>query len=128
MRASAQQSREWIDGFLFVGNHLALDFLNTRLVNEERPLELLPDTVSLRRCLNAAGLLKAVGKDPTAQTCMRTIVKFCGSALIALPFLRNTGWKDDERDESDDPISRAAGMEKFGATVLTGNTTRAATI
>ena len=55
--ASAQQA-EWIDGFLFVGNHLALDLLNTRLVNEGGPLELLPDTASLRRWFNAGGLLK----------------------------------------------------------------------
>ena len=30
MPITSQAPKEWIDGFLFVGNHLALDFLNTR--------------------------------------------------------------------------------------------------
>jgi predicted RNA-binding Zn ribbon-like protein len=49
--------REWIDGFIFVGNHLALDFLNTRLVLPEGPKELLPDVDALIRWLVASGLL-----------------------------------------------------------------------
>src|SRR6516164_7031228 len=49
--------REWIDGFLFVGNHLALDFLNTRPVLSEGPTELLPDVDALVRWLVALGLL-----------------------------------------------------------------------
>ena len=49
--------KEWIDGFLFVGNHLALDFLNTRLVLPEGPKELLPDIDALIRWLVASGLL-----------------------------------------------------------------------
>ena len=65
---SAQQSEEWIDGFLFVGNHFALDFLNTRLVNDAGPLELLPDTASLSRWFDAVGLLKVTDKDQAAQT------------------------------------------------------------
>lgn len=48
---------EWIDGFLFVGNHLALDFLNTRPVLAEGPKELLPDVDALVRWLVASGLL-----------------------------------------------------------------------
>ncbi len=68
MGATAGQSGEWTDGFLFVGNHLALDFVNTRLVNEEGPLELLPDTASLRRWCKAVGLLKGAEKDQLAQT------------------------------------------------------------
>ena len=68
MGASAQQSGEWIDGFLFVGNHLGLDFLNTRLVNEEGPVELLPDTASLGRWLKASGLLKGLAKNQTVQS------------------------------------------------------------
>ena len=65
---TAMQSKEWTDGFLFVGNHLGLDFLNTRLVNEQGPVELLPDTTSLRRWFHAVGLLKGVKKDQVAQT------------------------------------------------------------
>ena len=66
--ASAQQSGDWIDGFLFVGNHLGLDFLNTRLVNEEGPVELLPDTASLGRWLNALGLLNGLAKNQIVQS------------------------------------------------------------
>jgi predicted RNA-binding Zn ribbon-like protein len=92
MGASAQQSGEWIDGFLFVGNHLALDFLNTRLVNEEGPLELLPDTASLRRWLNAVGLLKAAGRDPSAQAWQKSQVgqRFLEDLLVFRERLRST--------------------------------------
>jgi hypothetical protein len=34
---------DWRDGFLFVSNHLALDFLNTRPVQNGEPTELLSD-------------------------------------------------------------------------------------
>ena len=34
---------DWKDGFLFVGDHLALDFLNTRPIQDDEPTELLPD-------------------------------------------------------------------------------------
>ena len=50
---------EWIDGFLFVGNHLALNFLNTRPVLEDGPRELLPDTEAFGRWLVAAGLVSS---------------------------------------------------------------------
>ena len=53
-----QDRQEWVDGFLFVGNHPALDFLNTRLVNADEPVELLPDTGSLTRWLVASGILR----------------------------------------------------------------------
>jgi putative stress-induced transcription regulator len=36
-------SSDWRDGFLFLGNHRALDFLNTRPVMDGQPLELLRD-------------------------------------------------------------------------------------
>lgn len=47
----------WRDGFLFVGNHLALDFLNTRPVQNGEPMELLSDFGALLRWFQAAGLL-----------------------------------------------------------------------
>jgi len=34
---------DWKDGFLFLGNHLALDFLNTCPVQNGETVELLPD-------------------------------------------------------------------------------------
>jgi predicted RNA-binding Zn ribbon-like protein len=49
---------DWRDGFLFVGNHLALDFLNTRPVQNGEPTELLSDFSALLRWFQAAGLLR----------------------------------------------------------------------
>ena len=34
---------DWKDGFLFLGNQLALDFLNTRPILNGKETELLPD-------------------------------------------------------------------------------------
>jgi len=48
---------DWRDGFLFVGNYLALDFLNTRPVQNGEPTELLSDFSALLRWFQAAGLL-----------------------------------------------------------------------
>jgi predicted RNA-binding Zn ribbon-like protein len=48
---------DWREGFLFVGNHLALDFLNTRPVQDGEPMELLSDFGALLRWFHAAGLL-----------------------------------------------------------------------
>ncbi len=50
---------DWKQGFLFVGNHLVLDFLNTRPVQDGKSLELLPDFRALLRWFEAAGLLPA---------------------------------------------------------------------
>jgi len=49
----------WRAGFLFVGNQLALDFLNTCPVQEGRPLELFPDFSAVLRWFQAAGLISA---------------------------------------------------------------------
>jgi predicted RNA-binding Zn ribbon-like protein len=48
---------EWRDGFLFLGNHLALDFINTRPVLDDAPQELLADWPSLVRWFRAAELI-----------------------------------------------------------------------
>jgi predicted RNA-binding Zn ribbon-like protein len=48
---------DWRDGFLFVGNQLALDFLNTCPVQNGEPMELLPDFGALLRWFQAAELL-----------------------------------------------------------------------
>jgi predicted RNA-binding Zn ribbon-like protein len=50
---------DWRDGFLFVGNYLALDFLNTRPVQNGEPMELLSDFSALLRWFQAAGLLNS---------------------------------------------------------------------
>lgn len=82
MGTTAQQTGDWIDGFLFVGNHLTLDLLNTRLVNDEGPVELLPDVASLARWFQAAGLLKGAGKgeawhdSPAARRFLKDLLLF----------------------------------------------------
>ncbi|HKV62412.1 MAG TPA: ABATE domain-containing protein [Candidatus Acidoferrum sp.] len=58
MRKATNRS-DWKDGFLFVGNQLALDFLNTRPVQDGEPSELLPDFSALLRWFQAAGRLSS---------------------------------------------------------------------
>jgi len=58
-RPRATHSTDWKDGFLLVGNHLALDFLNTCPVQNGEPVELLPDFGALLRWLQAADLVSA---------------------------------------------------------------------
>jgi len=76
---------EWRDGFLFVGNHLALDFLNTRPVQNGEPTELLSDFRALLRWFQAAGLLSSrevtnlqrqSGQSATAQRALDDIRQF----------------------------------------------------
>lgn len=57
--SKATSKSDWKDGFLFVGNQLALDFLNTRPVQNGKPSELLPDFSALLRWFQAADLLSS---------------------------------------------------------------------
>ena len=57
MADASRQQQEWVDGFLFVGNHLALDFLNTKPILEGEPRELLADAAALERWLIASGIV-----------------------------------------------------------------------
>ena len=58
-RAKAEAESIWKQGFLFVGNQLTLDFLNTRPVQNGEFMELLPDFSALVRWFQAAGLLSS---------------------------------------------------------------------
>ncbi len=58
-RAKTPQNSDWKDGFLFLGNQLALDFLNTRPVQDGEPMELLSDFSALLRWFQAAALLSS---------------------------------------------------------------------
>jgi predicted RNA-binding Zn ribbon-like protein len=55
--AKPARKSEWRDGFLFLGNHPALDFLNTCPVQNGEAVELLPDFEALVRWFQAADLL-----------------------------------------------------------------------
>src|SRR6266849_6893406 len=57
--SKATSKSDWKDGFLFVGKQLALDFLNTRPVQNCRPSELLPDFGALLRWFQATDLLSS---------------------------------------------------------------------
>ena len=56
-RKADKPDSAWRAGFPFVGNNLALDFLNTRPVQNGQSVELLPDFDALLRWFQAAGLL-----------------------------------------------------------------------
>lgn len=58
MRKAANRS-DWKDGFLFLGNELVLDFVNTRPVQEGTTTELLPDFSAVLRWFRAADLLNS---------------------------------------------------------------------
>jgi predicted RNA-binding Zn ribbon-like protein len=53
------QNSEWRDGFLFLGNQLLLDFLNTRPLQSGKPQELLPDFSALLKWFRAADLISS---------------------------------------------------------------------
>ena len=57
--AVRERNSDWKDGFLFVGNQLALDFVNTRPVQDGQAMELLPDFNAVLRWFQAADLLTA---------------------------------------------------------------------
>jgi predicted RNA-binding Zn ribbon-like protein len=57
MAGSSLQQSEWVDGFLFVGNQLALDFLNTKPILESEPQDLLANAAALERWLIASGIV-----------------------------------------------------------------------
>ena len=69
------------DGFLFLGNLLVLDFLNTRPVSNNEPLELLPDFGALLNWFRAAGVIDSGAvtrlehweRSPTASRVMRAM-------------------------------------------------------
>lgn len=74
---------DWRDGFLFLGNQLSLDFLNTRPVMDGGPVELLPDGAALTRWLAAAGLSPtAIGGEELAR--LRGFREEYRSAIIGL--------------------------------------------
>lgn len=53
----AAASTDWRNGFLFIGNHVALDLVNTALVIRGKRTELIPDFSALLGWFRAARLL-----------------------------------------------------------------------
>lgn len=58
MRKAANKS-DWKDGFLFLGNDLVLDFVNTRPIQDGEPIELFKDFAAVLRWFRTAGLLNS---------------------------------------------------------------------
>ena len=79
-RASAQDPGEWVDGFLFVANRPALDFLNTKPVLAEGPTELLPDFDALERWLIASGIVNSAK--------MKGLLRGWRNSAVAKAFLK----------------------------------------
>jgi predicted RNA-binding Zn ribbon-like protein len=68
-RAATKNKSDWKDGFLFLGNQLALDFVNTRPVPDRRAMELLPDFRAVLRWFHAADVLTAQQTRSLQQQC-----------------------------------------------------------
>ena len=62
-KAKVSAASDWREGFLFVGNHLALDFLNTCPIQDGKQRELLPDFDALLRWFRAAGQIRSRQAD-----------------------------------------------------------------
>src|SRR5262244_2217422 len=60
MKTSQKETgSDWRDGFLFLGNHLALDFVNTRPAPKGEPVELLTDFRALLKWFQTAEVIGA---------------------------------------------------------------------
>jgi predicted RNA-binding Zn ribbon-like protein len=57
MAENGNRHEDWRGGYLFVGNGLALDFLNTSLVSNGETIELMTDAAAVARWMAHAGLL-----------------------------------------------------------------------
>lgn len=93
MKGEARQSGEWVDGFVFVGNQLALDLVNTGLLQDGERVELLPDVAALGKWLVAAGLLPPSGGkalirrwrgSPEAEAFLQSLVAFRERLRVAV--------------------------------------------
>ncbi len=79
-----REGLDWRDGFLFVGDQLAVDFANTRLDASGNPVELLAAWTDVVRWFVAAGLVSKAasrrlgrrGSTPEAQRALRDVVAF----------------------------------------------------
>jgi predicted RNA-binding Zn ribbon-like protein len=83
---------DWKDGFLFVGNELALDFLNTCPIQNGEPAELLPDFEALLRWFQAAGVF-------SAQQARKLEIKWAGSPRAKRTFEDMRQWRERLRKQ-----------------------------
>jgi len=77
----------WRGGYLFVGNQLALDFLNTSLVSNGETIELLPDAAAVARWMVHADLLPETAAKKLEQAWERS--PRAGKAVMAVRRFRD---------------------------------------
>jgi len=65
--AQKQTDSDWRDGFLFLGNHLALDFVNTRPAPKGQPVELLTDFQTLLKWFQTAEVIDSANAARLSQ-------------------------------------------------------------
>jgi predicted RNA-binding Zn ribbon-like protein len=104
--STADVNSDWRDGFLFVGNQLALDLVNTRLALRDEPVELIPDFPALVRWFCTAGVISnkaahALQKDWKGSTAATR-------ANADIKRFRETLREEIIRWESGQPIRRGA--------------------
>jgi predicted RNA-binding Zn ribbon-like protein len=91
--STGNNSAEWIDGFLFVGNRPILDLVNTKPILAECPTELLPDFHAVERWLIASGAitsakaknrLRSWRHSPQAEAFRKQLIAFRGRLRDAI--------------------------------------------
>ncbi len=87
MAESRNIHEEWRGDHLFVGNRLALDFLNTELISNGQTIELLTDAAAIARWMAHAGLLTEKAATKLQQAWERS--PRAGKAVIAVRRFRD---------------------------------------
>jgi predicted RNA-binding Zn ribbon-like protein len=96
---------DWRDGFLFIGNQLILDFLNTRPVMDGEAVELLPDGSALAHWLGVAGL---VNERDSARLARRWAAPEFAAAIEELRQFRESVREAVLKIEEGDSVSLGA--------------------
>jgi predicted RNA-binding Zn ribbon-like protein len=108
MTPTTTRHSDWKDGFLFLANNLALDFLNTRPFIDGTPRELLPDFPALLRWFRAANLLDRA-------TAARLEKKYAAASAARLALDDLLKFREDFREQ----IQRWEKRETLHAAALT---------
>jgi predicted RNA-binding Zn ribbon-like protein len=118
---------DWRDGFPFLGNHLALDFLNTRPVMGGQAVEMLPDCSALARWLAAANLttesraarLKRSWSDAAIEMFWRlrenlrkVVFRIEAGESIRSDFIKELNWMLRQYPYTDQVVPGKSGLER----------------
>jgi predicted RNA-binding Zn ribbon-like protein len=129
MEEKRNRQEEWRGGHLFVGNRLALDFLNTDLIANGETVELLPDSTAVARWIGHAELVtgksakkleKAWESNPHAGRAVIGVRRFRDRLRAAVfAFEAGSGVSTDFLDELNsllrtDPVRRVVRADGHG--------------